>query len=283
MKNIILALAGLLFVAGCQQKPTKITVQEPLLGESVTAENLMKAKPVLLDARPAFEFNLAHVPGSINVRWEDFSQQNPRSRGVLQPDLFAIARRLSLIGIDPETPVVVLGKGHLGRGEEGRVAWTLKVLGVQKVYTLLHTSYREMNINALGEVSPVQNKPYWKPAVAEALVIDSKAFRSQVTQTQKPVAVLDVRSAEEFSLRNLSSDKSVKVPVMNLEWKEFFAADGLPARTVERLLAERNISKDTPVLVISNHGVRSGAVTYVLNYLGYKNVSNFSGGYEQWK
>lgn len=283
MKNIILTVAALIVFGGCQQKPTKITVQEPLMGESVTAENLMKAKPVLLDARPAFEFNLAHVPGSINVRWEDFSQQNPRSRGVLQPDLFAIARRLSLIGIDPETPVVVLGKGALGNGEEGRVAWTLKVLGVQKVYTLLHTSYREMNSNPLGEVSPVQNKPYWKPVVAESLVIDSKAFKSRVSQMQKPVAVLDVRSAEEFSLRNLSSDKTVKAPVVHVDWKEFFAADGLPAKKVERLLSEKNISKDTPILVISNHGVRSGAVTYVLNYLGYKNVSNFSGGYEQWK
>lgn len=253
------------------------------MGESVTAESLMKSKPVILDVRPAFEFNLAHVPGSVNVRWEDFSQQNPRSRGVLQSDLFALARRLSLIGIDPEATVVVLGKGTLGHGEEGRVAWTLQVLGVQKVFTLLHTSYREMNASPVGEAPPVLNKSYWKPQVADSLIVDQKTFKALVTQTQHPVLVLDVRSYEEFSLRNLGRERTVKVPVLNFEWKEFFGSDGLPTKKVERLLSEKNIGKDTRVLVISNHGVRSGAVTYALSYLGYKQVSNYSGGYEQWK
>lgn len=268
---------------GCQQLPTKVTSQEPLMGENVTAETLMKENPVILDARPAFEFNLAHAPGAINVRWEDFSQQSARSRGLLQSDLFSLARRLSLVGVNPETPVVVLGKGSQGGGEEGRIAWTLKVLGVKSVYTLLHTSYREMNLNANRDVPPVQNKPYWKPVVAEELTVDLKSFKAEVTQADKAVVVLDVRSAQEFALRNISGSKSVKASVVNMEWREFFGEKGLPVKTVERALYEKGISKDTKVLVISNHGVRSGAVVYALNYLGFKKVSNFAGGYEQWK
>lgn len=273
----------LIGLTACQMKPTKVMVQEPLMGENVTAEQLMKGSPVILDARPAFEFNLAHVPGSINVRWEDFSQQNAKSRGLLQNDLFAIARRLSLVGVDPSTPVVVLGKGAQGSGEEGRVAWTLKVLGVKNVYTLIHTSYREMNTNPNREVPPVQNKPYWKPEVAENLTMDVKAFKADVTQKDKPVIVLDVRSSQEYSLRNLSMDKSVKAPVVNLEWREFFDEKGLPSKKIERALYEKNIAKDSRILVVSNHGVRSGAVVYALNFLGYKKATNFSGGYEQWK
>lgn len=276
----LLAIVGL---TACQVKPTKVTVEEPVMGENVTAERLMKQNPVILDARPAFEFNLAHVPGSINVRWEDFSQANPRARGLLQPDLFALARRLSLVGVDPETPVVVLGKGPQGVGEEGRIAWTLKVLGVRNVYTLLHTSYREMNTNPNREVPPVKNKPYWKPEVAEGLVVDLKTFKAEVIQNSKPVVVLDVRSSQEFALRNISMEKSVKAAVVNIEWKEFFGEKGLPEKKIERLLYEKNIGKDSRILVLSNHGVRSGAVVYALNYLGYKKAANFAGGYEQWK
>ncbi|WP_374073682.1 sulfurtransferase [Bdellovibrio bacteriovorus] len=276
-----LLVASLAVLVGCQQKPTKIVTQEPVIGESITAEKLMKDNPVILDARPAFEFNLAHVPGAINVRWEDFSQQNPKSRGLLQTDLFALARRLSLIGVDPQTKVLVLGKGPQGMGEEGRIAWTLKVLGVKEVYTLLHNSYREMNTTK--EAPLVQNKAYWKPEVAENLATDLKDFKAMVGKAESALVVIDVRSPQEFALRNLSQVKDVKVPVVNIEWSEFFGEKGLPNKKVERALYEKNISKDTKILILSNHGVRSGAVTYALNFLGYKKASNFAGGYEQWK
>lgn len=281
MKFLVLVFSVLVLMVGCQQKPTKVVIQEPVIGESITAEKLMRDNPVILDARPAFEFNLAHVPGAINVRWEDFSQQNPKSRGLLQPDLFALARRLSLIGVDPQTKVLVLGKGPQGMGEEGRIAWTLKVLGVKEVYTLLHNSYREMNTTK--EAPLVQNKAYWKPEVAESLVTDFKDFKALVSKPENALVVLDVRSPQEFSLRNLSQVKDVKTAVINIDWKEFFGDKGLPNKNIERLLSEKNISKETRILVISGHGVRSGAVTYALNFLGYKKASNFAGGYEQWK
>ncbi|NUN07101.1 MAG: ABC transporter ATP-binding protein [Bdellovibrio sp.] len=280
ISKIIFASALILFV-GCQQKPTKITVQEPLIGETLTAEALMKNQPVILDARPAFEFNLAHAPGAINVRWEDFSQNNPKSRGLLQADLFALARRLSLVGVDPESKVVVLGKGRLGSGEEGRIAWTLKVLGVKEVYTLVHTSYREMN--ATKEAPLTQNKPYWKPQVAENLSIDFKEFKNFSESEKKLGVIVDVRSAQEFALRNLTQSKGVKAQVLNLPWQDFFDDKGLPNKKIASALAENGITTDTRVIFISNHGVRSGAATYVLQYLGYKKAQNFAGGYEQWK
>lgn len=280
MFNLIL-LALLSLLIGCQQKPTKITVQEPLISETVTAEALMKNQPVILDVRPAFEFNLAHAPGAINVRWEDFSQSNPKSRGLLQTDLFALARRLSLIGVSPETKVLVLGKGRLGSGEEGRIAWTLKVLGVKEVYTLLHTSYREMNTTK--EAPLTQNKPYWKPEVAENLSVDFKEFKNLTESEAKETVIVDVRSAQEFALRNLTQSKSVKSSVINVEWKDFFDDRGLPNKKIETVLTSKGISKDTRVVFISNHGVRSGAATYVMQYLGYKKAQNFAGGYEQWK
>ncbi|KHD88144.1 MAG: ABC transporter ATP-binding protein [Bdellovibrio sp. ArHS] len=281
MKNIFLLFAAVILFGGCQQKPTKVVSEEPVVGETLTAEKLIKGNPVLLDARPPFEFNLMHVPGAINVRWEDFSSQSPKSRGLLQGDLFALARRLSLIGVDPDTKVLVLGKGTQGMGEEGRIAWTLKVLGVKEVYTVLHTSYREMNTTR--EVPPVQNKPYWKPQVQEQLAVDFKTFKNQALSGGNALVILDVRSSQEFALRNLGQDQEIKTPVLNVHWTEFFDDKGLPAKKAERVLSEQNISKDTRILVLSNHGVRSGAVTYALQYLGYKKTANFAGGYEQWK
>ncbi|MGZ3779707.1 MAG: sulfurtransferase [Pseudobdellovibrionaceae bacterium] len=265
--------------------PTKVVAQDAVLGgdqlsgEKLTAENIMKEKPVILDVRPAFEFNLSHVPGAINIQWGDFSSSNSRYRGLLQTDLFALARRLSLIGIDPDVKVVVLGKGSQGSGEEGRVAWTLKILGIHDVYTLLNTSYRALNVTK--ENLPPENKPYWKPQVHESLRTSVKEFKNKVEKTDQDTVVLDVRSPQEFNLHNLSQIKSVKVSVINIEWKAFFNEKGFPSQKVESLLANHKITNKTNLLIISDHGVRSGAVTYALNFLGYKKASNFAGGYEQ--
>ncbi len=298
MRILLMVLVTSFVFTGCQQKQTKVTSQEAVIGESITAEKLMKQKPVILDVRPSFEFNLAHVPGAINVRWEDFSRPEAKNRGLLQNDLFALARRLSLIGIDPETKVVVLGKGREGNGEEGRVAWTLKVLGVQQVYTLLHTSYRQLNPREIP--APVKNKPYWKPQVDEDLTVHLAEFRAYATGKvdktnfsprygYKPIeavenlVILDVRSSQEFAQRNLSQFKDVKAKVVSMEWRELFDAANLPSKKAVELLAAKGVLKNNIIFVISNHGVRSGAATYALQYLGFGRVSNFSGGYEQWK
>lgn len=281
MKLIFSILAVFLFSTGCQHKPTKVVTQEPVQSVGLTAETLLQGQPVILDARPAFEFNMAHVPGAINVRWEDFSQQNPNSRGLLQKDLFSLARRLALIGVDPGTKVIVLGKGPRGMGEEGRIAWTLNVLGVSDVYTLLHSSYREMN--TIKDVPPVQNKSYWKPQVVDSLQMGFAEFKVLAGKGEVGKVIIDVRSPEEFALRNLSQMKTVKTQVLNIPWQEFFDIKGLPRRDVDALLASKGLGKGSKIVVVSNHGVRSGAVVYALMSAGIKGVTNFAGGYEQWK
>lgn len=256
--------------------------QEPVTAvEGLNAESLMSGQPVILDVRPAFEFNLAHVPGAINVRWEDFSQPHPNSRGLLQSDLFALARRLALIGIAPDTKVLVLGQGRQGMGEEGRVAWTLKVLGVKDVHTLVHTVYRGRN--PVLEAPPVLNKPSWKPQVNENLQIGISEFKKISTAKNTNVVVIDVRSADEFAVRNLSQSKKMQARVLNIFWQDFFVENNFPRREIVSLLESMKIVKESPIVVISNHGVRSGAVVHALDTLGFKNVRNFSGGYEHWK
>lgn len=280
MKNLVAIIFAMLFVTSCQQKPTKVVAQEAVIGSTLTAENLIKQKAVILDARAPFEFNISHVPGAINVQWEDFSQPNSIYKGLLQNDLFALARRLALIGIDPETKVVVLGKGSQGQGEEGRIAWTLNVLGVRDVYTLHHNSYREMNVTK--EAPPVENKPYWKPQVQEPLMVTFKVFKQLATNKDSGIVLIDVRSSQEFELHNIPR-KSIKARLINIEWKQFFDEKGLPDKQVETKLSALSIAKDSKIVVLSNHGVRSGAATYALTFLGYTKASNFAGGYEQWK
>ncbi len=272
MMKVALLLTGI----GCQQMPTKVTVEEPVQAYTVTAEDLKKTNGIIIDARPAFEFNIAHTPGAINISWQDFSQQDARVKGVLQKDTFSLARRMALIGIDPETPVIVLGKGSAGQGEEGRVAWTMKYLGIKNVYTLNASAFREQNNNPNKQAPLVKNKPYWKPVVDENMNVDLKTFKEKVlVQT----IVIDVRSNNEFSLPQVVRQKWKTSKVYNLPWSDFFKKNGLVDSAILARLNELGIQKADEIILISNQGVRSGAVSYALKELGFKKPLNFSGGY----
>lgn len=256
-------------------QPTRMHTEQVTPASSPTAESLSKLNPVILDTRPPFEFNMSHTPNAINVQWNDFTQNSPKYRGLLLADTFGIARRLALIGIDPDTPVVVMGKGSEGGGEEGRVAWTLKFLGVKKVFVSHYKNFREMN--PVRELPlPVKNKPYWKPRLDESLETSLKEIKA-LSQAED-VVFLDVRLPQEFSTRN--PQKLVK-RIENIVWSDFYSRNGVESKIKSRL-QQLNIQPQQKIIVISNHGVRSGAVTYALRELGYSKATNFSGGYEQW-
>lgn len=279
MRHLVILVLSFLVIS-CQQMPTKVVSQESVQGgDQKLLEMFKKNNPVVLDVRSPFDFNLMHMPGAINVRWEDFSQTETHSRGLLQRDLFAIARRLSLIGIDPDSKVLVVGKGIRGNGEDGRVAWTLKVLGVKDVMTLNHDYFREANPREANP--PVENKSYWKPSVDDTLAIEGRDFKTLATDAK--TVILDVRSLPEFQQENITKSKAVKATVVNLDWKQMFQENGMPKSNLESLLASKNVTKDQIVLVMSNHGVRSGAAVYALRAAGYRQARNFAGGLEQWR
>lgn len=275
-KFISLQFIFSVILLGCQQMPTKVTVEEPVQAYTVTAEDLKKSNAVIIDARPAFEYNIAHAPGAINISWQDFTQQDARVKGVLQNDTFSLARRLALIGVDPETPVIVLGKGSAGHGEEGRVAWTLRFLGVKHVYTLNVSAYREQNNNPYKQTPPIKNKPYWKPVIDEGMNIDLKSFKEKTTEQ---TIIIDVRTANEFALPQVVRQKWKTTKVFNLPWSDFFKKDGLVNAGVLTRLSELGIQKTDEIILISNQGVRSGSVSYALKELGFQKPRNFSGGY----
>lgn len=281
MRHFILLFFLIVFSIGCQNLPTKVVSQDPRIADGKAAEKMIQSAAVILDARPAFEFNLAHVPGAINVRWEDFTQGNARARGLLEKDSFALARRLALIGIDPDTKVLVLGKGLQGSGEEGRIAWTLNFLGVHDVRTFLYTSFRQMN--TVREAPAVQNKSYWKPQLNQIMDISLQDFKAEIQSKNSPSVILDVRSAGEFGLRNFSQFKNIQAAVINMPWQDFFDEKGLPRKSLVETLAQKNLNHESRLLVVSQDGVQSGAVTYALHALGFKRASNFSGGYQVWK
>ena len=100
-----LALAFVL--SACQIKPTDVVNTTESSLQNAAAAVLSK-HPVILDSRSPLDFGVSHVPGAINVAWTDFTQPGAKQKGLLDSDEFALARRIALWGINPETPVLVI-------------------------------------------------------------------------------------------------------------------------------------------------------------------------------
>lgn len=234
---------------------------------------------VIVDSRSPFETGADVVRGAVLLWWQDFSMPGNRNKGYLDEDLGALTKRLSLKGIDRETPVVVLGNVLKGSGEDGRMAWMLKYLGVKKVQIVSMDKVRRFG---LGKQKEPENKPYWSPVLAQSTDLHKKSFIDSLGDSE--VIILDTRSLKEFSQNNLEKMGSIKsrlkAKLVNLEWKNFFLESGSVDEKIRESLDRLGLRKDQIIFVISNHGVRSGATTFALMELGYSKVENFMAGYE---
>ncbi|HND07228.1 MAG TPA: rhodanese-like domain-containing protein, partial [Candidatus Obscuribacter sp.] len=81
----------------------------------------------LVDARPAAEFAKGHLPGAINLLWEDFCESptcpvqpilhSPGYWGSLCTErLQALAQELADRGLSPEDRIIVVGNGKRDKG-----------------------------------------------------------------------------------------------------------------------------------------------------------------------
>ena len=275
MRTRRLGALGLMLTLGCQLKPT--VVHEQLENKKIDG-SVVESKLVILDARPATEYLLSHLQGSYSVQWQDFSQVKAPFQGLLDPDLFYHARRLARYGITPQSQVVVVGNGLRGKGEEGRVAWTLKVLGISNVRI---SSLSQFSIPfSTQEPPPPANAAIWKPELQNDWLVEKAEFFEKL-KPPRQVVLIDVRPEDEFLEKRPSAlGKKIRdLGAINIPWTEFLDEKGEPNSPIQGRLKAIGIDSEKEILVIDNEGVRSGLATFVLRELGFSRARNFAGGY----
>lgn len=288
-------LLALLFVAACTTQPTRVreTPERQMESAAQMLEPIkMTEQTVVIDARPRFDYSMAHIPRSVPLQWSDFTEPEPAQRGVVQNDVFAIARRLARAGIGPDSHVVVVGRGPGGDGEEGRIAWMLAYLGVKRVQFAGIDSFRVRMTNAV-EQNPPASVPVWKPEPIESLNVTRAEVQFAINKraTLEPAAfsagdqpvlyrLIDVRPAKDY-LGQTGLGARQKIPNMeavNIPWQQFFTKDLRPNPSMRAELQKIGVLPNQRILVIDQNGVSSAAVTMALRALGYERAGNYAGG-----
>jgi thiosulfate/3-mercaptopyruvate sulfurtransferase len=274
-------LGVLIGLIGCQTQPPTKSFDQQAVKEK--AGIVLTEKTVIIDARPPFEYSMAHLNGSMNMRWDEFTQRDVPYKGLLEVDLFFLSRRLARYGIAATTPVVVVGRGLQGDGEEGRLAWTLKVLGIQDVHFASLDSF-SLSLTK-DEAPPKPAAVIWKPIVDDSLRVDRNTFLNAAMSKdakRAQYAIIDVRSEAEYLGKDTRSPYANTAPdlgAINIPWNQFFNADDSVKVSMATQLEQVGIDKDKTIYVIDNLGVRSAAVCLALRDLGFSKSANFAGGY----
>lgn len=276
--------AAVVLITGCQMAPTKVGETQKrefdLLVDKTQRPIELTEQTVVLDARSNFEYGLNRVQNSVHFPWDALAETT--QGGEVLKDLRKAALKLSLQGLQPGTPIVVVGNGPRGRGEEGRLAWTLLYLGFQDVQVAALETFRK---NWTQSPSPQrQNVPVWpvhpRAEMQMAKTDFVKLSKDPKGRMEKRIFIIDVRSGSEYA--NRATTKAGPAPdinAMHMEWKEFFTENGRPHRAVKTKLQSLGITPNDRIILISNKGVRSGAVAYALLALGFSRVQNFTAGW----
>lgn len=269
-------------VAGCTTQPTKVTESEKRDFEAIIDKSArpieLTDQTVILDARSSFDYGLNRVRNSIHFPWDNLAETT--ASGEVMRDPHRAAMRLSLNGIEPHTPVVIVGYGGSGEGGEGRLAWTLLYLGVQDVQVATVETFRK-NYSANAS-PPAKNVPVW-PVKARADLQVSKDEFVKLTKDPKGrmesrTWIIDVRSDKEYFNKS-GSKNAPDINAIHVPWNEFYNDKGRPSQTLKAKLQAVNVLPGDRVILVSNKGVRSGAAAYALLALGFNRVQNFTAGW----
>lgn len=265
----------LLLLTACQMpSPTKvhtvIKTDIELLKKNARAPIKLNDKVILIDVRRAFDYNILHLPNAINLSWEEFADHRGPFPGRLLDDKDRMAARLSRLGMTPETKVIVVGYGREGAGEEGRLAWTLYYLGVNDVQFANMNYFKARLTQKLAIAKQVA--PVWKPKLRQATIASEKEMASDSLK----VKWIDIRSKKETYNRPINNR------ALQINWKEFINYKGRIDLQLKSKLKKIGIRPKDRVIVVSEKGVRSGAVVMAMLAMGFENTAHVAGGVNEY-
>jgi thiosulfate/3-mercaptopyruvate sulfurtransferase len=244
-----------------------------------------QVRVVEVDTSPE-PYKNAHIPGA--VFWSIFTD-------LLQPNLSinldpsAIEKLLSRSGIANDTTVVAYGS-YPGTG--AWIFWLLKLFGHEDVRVLNggHQKWLAEGRPVSAELANFPLAEYHAQPVDGSLRVLLEEVTSSIGKSDR--VLLDVRSLQEYSgdIFLMKPPQGIKraghIPSsVHLEFIQTLNEDGTfkSFEQLQKLYHSKGITPDKQIFPYCAIGGRSGYTWFVLKYLlGYPNVRNYDGSWNQW-
>ena len=240
-------------------------------------------KAVYLAARE--EYDVEHIPGAVYVDWtRDITDpEDPVPAQIAPPDRFA--RSMGSLGIGDDTHVAVYD--HTGGQFATRLWWALTYYGHEKV-SVLDGGWKKWTAEGRPTTDEIPSpgpttftprpRPDWRTNAEGvlcageegALVLDARDEGQYTGEIRRG----DGRGGHIPGAVHLHADS-----LMDSETGTF-----LPDEKLEEKLREAGVPEDReePIVAYCNGGVAATVPLFALRKLGYRNLANYDGSWNEW-
>jgi thiosulfate/3-mercaptopyruvate sulfurtransferase len=230
------------------------------------------------------EYVAAHIPGATYIDWtaDIIDPDDPVPVQVAGPARFAEA--MGVRGIGDETRVVAVDHG--GGQFATRLWWALNYYGHEAVSVLdggWKAWAREGRPVQAGEVSAKRAR--FTPRSGPLQRVTAMQVFELLEQTNLDHQLVDARDPAQYSGTSRRGQRGGHIPgAINVPRELFFAAGGgfLPVDEVRRRVQEHGLRPDRPVIAYCNGGVAATVVLFNLARLGFADLANYDGSWNEW-
>jgi thiosulfate/3-mercaptopyruvate sulfurtransferase len=231
------------------------------------------------------EYDEAHIPGAVYVDWtRDITDpDDPVPAQIAPPERFAAL--MASVGIGDDTRVVVYD--HAGGQFATRLWWALTYYGHDRTHVLDGGWNRWVGDGRatsarVPEPEPASFTPRprdgWRREAREVLAASESG----------DAFILDARDKGQYSGAVARGEgRAGRIPgAAHLHADTLFEPGGtfLSEEELTRKLREAGVpeDRDAPVIAYCNGGVAATVPLFVLHRLGYRNLANYDGSWNEW-
>lgn len=281
---LVLLLSGLL-PALAQDEVLEEFVNADLLVDSTWVQENSTAEGVRLIhvGSDLAAFEEGHLPGANFLALVDLTNPDDPIRGQIGTDE-QVATALSALGLTTEDTIVLYDANS--NLLAARAYWVLKYYqhADVRIYNGGLIKWQEDGLELVTEAPEIVPSTY---EIAEADP-EIRTTGDYVLENldKAGVQLCDARNAEEFIGTDVRSAVGGHIPgAINLDWVNTVAVDGtfLPAVELDALFQLAGFERENEIITYCQTGVRGAHVWFILReLLGYPNVRNYDGSWEEW-
>jgi thiosulfate/3-mercaptopyruvate sulfurtransferase len=230
------------------------------------------------------EYLAAHIPGAVYIDWTNdiVDLDDPVPAQIAPPERFAAA--MAERGIGDETMVVAVD--HAGGQFATRLWWALSYYGHDAVRVLdggWNAWVKEGRPVEAGEVTVAH--AVFTPKPRPELRVTASQLAGLLDHPELDWQLVDARDEGQYSGAKRRGPRGGHVPgAMNVPRELFFAPHGgfLPLDDIRGRVEAHGLRADRPTVAYCNGGVAATVVLFNLARLGFTDLANYDGSWNEW-
>jgi thiosulfate/3-mercaptopyruvate sulfurtransferase len=276
---------------------------EPLVSTSWLAEHLcdpnvrvvdirgfVTTKPVAPGVEKASyrgareEYLAGHIPSASYVDWTtDITDPlDPVPAQIAPPERFAEA--MSVRGIGNDTSVIAVD--HAGGQFATRLWWALRYYGHDEVAVLDGGWNRWADDGREVETGEVAHRrAEFTPRIHSRLRVTAEEVSAMLERSDGDTLLVDARDEAQYSGARRRGLRGGHIPgAINVPRELFFAPEGgfLPLDEIRRRVESHGLDSGKRTVAYCNGGVAATVVLFNLARLGYLDLANYDGSWNEW-